>query len=76
MQRKRESEEHSTVWPNMYDDTSVQPNICENIGPIFMTEGGTVSSFILEVMPNICENLQHKYLADYTLIMFDRRITK
>jgi hypothetical protein len=38
----------STVWPN----------ICENIGPIFLKEERAVSSNINELMPNICENLQ------------------
>src|SRR3989442_3204470 len=38
----------STVWPN----------ICENIGPIFVRAGCKVSTFILELVPNISDNLQ------------------
>jgi hypothetical protein len=50
----------------------VQPNMCENIGPMFVRAGRKVSSFMLELRPNICENLQanyQKYLGSYSTDM-------
>lgn len=35
----------SMAWPNIYD----------KIGPMFLIEGRTVSSFLLELWPNISE---------------------
>lgn len=36
---------------------TVQPNICENIGPVSIIEGWTIGSFILQLLPNVYEKL-------------------
>jgi hypothetical protein len=45
----------------------VQPNMCENIGPMFVRAGRKVSSFMLELMPNISDNLH--YLCRFSQVI-------
>jgi hypothetical protein len=52
--------ENNTVGPIFRMICRVQPNVCENIGPISVRAGCKVSSFMLELMPNISDNLHLK----------------